>query len=64
MVDLLALVISVGMLAVVIFFAMRLDKSRPWFERPQARAKTPPPQPQQATAARQPARSARFLGRR
>ena len=39
MVDLFALVVSLGMLAVVIFFAMRLDRSLPWFERPRPPSK-------------------------
>lgn len=41
MVDLFALVVSLGMLAMVVFFAMRLDKQLPWFERPSKRAGAP-----------------------
>jgi hypothetical protein len=63
MVDLFALVVSLGMLAVVIFFAMRLDRSLPWFERPRPPSKAPAPRPEHAPPARQD-RPARFLGRR
>jgi hypothetical protein len=64
MVDLFALVVSLGMLAVVIFFAMRLNKSMPWFERPQPRDKRQERPAAPPTAPRQPVRQARFLGRR
>ena len=63
MVDLFALVVSLGMLAVVVFFAMRLDRSLPWFERPRPPGKAPAPQPERAPQARQD-RPVRFLGRR
>lgn len=64
MVDLFALVVSLGMLAVVIFFAMRMNKTRPWFERPKPGGKAPARPAEPAMATRQPARPARFLGRR
>lgn len=63
MVDMFALVVSLGMLAVVIFFAMRRDRDMPWFERPRPPAQAPAPRPERPVAAR-PARSARFLGQR
>lgn len=64
MVDLFALVVSLGMLAVVIFFAMRMNKTLPWFERPKPRAKAPTRPAEPVAASRQPVRPARFLGRR
>jgi hypothetical protein len=34
MLDFFSMLISVGMLAVVTFFAIRFDRTRDWFERP------------------------------
>lgn len=59
MVDLFALLVSLGMLAIVVFFALRLDRTRPWFERPRRPGKPAAAQPGRAGAAR-PARPARF----
>lgn len=63
MVDMFALVVSLGMLAVVIFFAMRRDRDMPWFERPRPPGKAPVPRPEPSVPARR-ARPARFLGQR
>jgi hypothetical protein len=41
MVDIFALLVSLGMLAMVTFFAIRMDRTREWFERP--RNPNPPP---------------------
>jgi len=41
MVDIFALLVSVGMLAIVTLMAIRYDRTREWFERP--RNATPPP---------------------
>jgi|GEM_PF-4508221 len=41
MVDVFALLVSLGMLALVTFTAIRLDRTREWFERP--RNANPPP---------------------
>jgi hypothetical protein len=41
MVDIFALLVSLGMLAMVTFFAIQMDRTREWFERP--RNPTPPP---------------------
>lgn len=59
MVDLFALVVSLGMLALVVFFAMRLDRERPWFERPRPPGTRPAAKPERGAAARN-ARPARF----
>lgn len=63
MVDLFALVVSVGMLAVVIFFALRLDRQRPWFERPRPPGKAATATANRAAAGRA-VRPARFPGQR
>ena len=63
MVDLFALMVSLGMLAVVILFAMRRDRDLPWFERPRPPGKAPAKRPEPAAPTRH-ERPARFLGRR
>ncbi len=75
MVDVFSLVVSLGMMAMMVFFAIRFDKTREWFERPRnpkptlkegagarALAGTRPPR-QGAVPARVPLRS-RFPGGR
>lgn len=74
MVDIFALLVSLGMLAMVTFMAIRLDGKREWFERPRnlkppkagagARAlgRTPPPRGTQPPLA--PPRPSRFPGGR
>lgn len=65
MVDMFALVVSLGMLAVVIFFAIRKDRQLPWFERPAPPGKAPAgPAGRTAGQPRPPVRPARFPGRR
>jgi hypothetical protein len=34
MVDVFSLLVSLGMMAMMVFFAIRMDKTREWFERP------------------------------
>jgi hypothetical protein len=34
MVDIFTLLVSLGMMAMMVFFAIRMDKTREWFERP------------------------------
>ena len=34
MIDMFALLVSTGMLAIVVFFAVRQNREREWFERP------------------------------
>ena len=35
MIDMFALLVSTGMMAIVVFFAIRLNREREWFEKPQ-----------------------------
>ena len=47
MIDMFALLVSTGMMAIVVFFAIRQNRERPWFEggkpsRPTSRAGTVP----------------------
>ncbi len=35
MIDMFALLVSSGMIAIVVFFAIRLNRERAWFEPPQ-----------------------------
>lgn len=48
MVDIFALLVSLGMLALVTFFAIRMDRTREWFERP----RNPNPAPKMGAGAR------------
>jgi hypothetical protein len=34
MLDVFSLVVTIGLMAMMVFFAIRFDKSREWFERP------------------------------
>ena len=74
MVDVFSLLVTIGMMAIVVFYAIRMDKSREWFERP----RDPRPQqkegagvralsgarPGRATPARVPPQRSRFPGGR
>lgn len=59
MIDMFALLVSCGMTAIVVFFAIRLNHTRPWFDRPRATPRsadvTPSPTSRR-TAARRPVR--------
>jgi hypothetical protein len=48
MVDVFSLLASLGMMAVMVFFAIRMDKTREWFERP----RNPKPAAKQGDGAR------------
>ncbi|MCC6718361.1 MAG: hypothetical protein IT555_10785 [Acetobacteraceae bacterium] len=49
MIDMFALLVSTGMLGIVVFFAIRLNREREWFERPKAPR---PPAPVQRRTSR------------
>jgi hypothetical protein len=48
MVDIFALLVSIGMLGLVTFMAIRMDRTREWFERP----RNPNPAPKVSAADR------------
>lgn len=52
MVDIFALVVTLGMLGLVTFMAIRMDRTREWFERP----RNPNPPPKEGAGARMLAR--------
>lgn len=43
MIDMFALLVSLGMTAIVVFFAIRQNRERDWFEGPKPRRAPPPP---------------------
>ena len=47
MIDMFALLVTCGMISIVVFFAIRLNREREWFERagPRAAARPTPGQP-------------------
>ena len=53
MIDMFALLVSTGMMGLVVFFAIRLNRQREWFEKPQpSRPPAPARQPGQPGTAR------------
>jgi len=58
MIDMFALLVTCGMISIVVFFAVRLNREREWFERPVPRVAARPAPGQSAlrTPARRPIR--------
>ena len=63
MIDMFALLVSTGMMALVVFFAIRLNNEREWFEKAQppgpAKPAKPPARPGATNPARPSGRSAK-----
>ena len=45
MIDMFALLVSTGMMGLVVFFAVRFNRQREWFEKPQPSRPAPPARP-------------------